>query len=259
MEDRLANWYKGANPNPDQTLQKRRKYVASLVNKSVMFDYAKRMNLPMPERFADVKTADELDFSTLPETVVIKPNNSADNDCVMLFDGPREIFTGDIVPVERRAEYVRSTFAKGRETNAFTRILAEEFVRDYDESYVVPRDFKVFVAGGKSHVIQVVDRVGSKKEWSHRYYNRDWEAYGDFQGSNRFGETIPKPPHYQDLLRLSDKIAADIGCFMRLDFYITRSRVVFGEFTSYPNAGMHFTELGNGVMVGLMDKFPDPF
>ena len=259
MDQRLDRWYQGKDPHPDPAVQKRRKYVAGLVNKTTMFDYARRMNLPLPERFAEVKTAEELDFKTLPERVVIKPNNSADNDCVMLFDKGREVFTGDEVPVSERMGYVRDTFAKGRFIKPETRIIAEEFVQDYDESYVVPRDFKAFVVGGRAWVFQVVDREGSKKNWSHRYYSRDWVVYDHFQRSNACGTPIPKPMHFKDMLEMSDRIAQDIKCFMRVDFYIAKRGVIFGEFTSYPNAGLQFTEVGNNVLCDLMDRYPDPF
>lgn len=259
MDERLARWYKGVGANPDPEAKKRRHYVANLVNKSAMFKYAARMDLPLPERYAEVATVDELDFSTLPERVVIKPNNSADNDCVMLFDKGREIFSGDEVPVDSRPDYVRQTFAQGRFIKPDTKIIAEEFVQDYDPGYIVPRDFKVYVAGGRSWVVQVVDREGPKSNWSHRYYSQDWVPYGHFQRSNAFGKAIPKPPHFEEMIAMSDRIARDIGVFMRLDFYIAERGVLFGEFTSYPNAGLQFTEIGNAVLCDLMDRYPDPF
>jgi hypothetical protein len=259
MDLRLARWYQNADPHPDPELQARRRYVANLVNKSAMLKYAERMTLPIPERYAEVATVEELDFAALPERVVIKPNNSADNDCVMLFDNGREIFSGSEAPVESRAEFVRETFANGRFIKRDTRILAEEFVRDYNESFAVPRDFKVYVAGGRSWVVQVVNRVGPKKSWTHRFYSRDWVPYGPFQMSNLFGEEIPPPPHLDRMIEIADRIARDIDVFMRLDFYISAKGPVFGEFTSYPNAGMRFTEIGNAVLCDLMDRYPDPF
>ena len=260
MNKRLEYWYKNVNPNPDPKLQKRKGYIAGLINKTAMTRYAARMNLPMPEHYCEVKTVDELDFSVLPERVVIKPNNSADNDCVMLFDKGREVFTGDLVPVSERMEYVRETFKNGRFIKPETRIIAEEFIQDFDETNVVPRDFKVYVAGGRSWVIQVVNRPGTtKKDWSHRYYSQDWVPYEHFQRSNAFGKVVEKPMHFDQLIRISNRIAQDIGCFMRVDFYIAKRGVVFGEFTSYPNAGLQFTPIGNNVLCDLMDRYPDPF
>lgn len=259
MEARLASWYKGEDPNPDPKRQTRRKYVAGLVNKTAMFKYAQRLDLPLPERYAEVTTIDELDFDALPDRVVIKPNNSADNDCVMLFAGEQEVFTGDRVPLAERPDYVRRVFAAGRFIKPDTRIIAEEFIQDYDERFVVPRDFKVFVAGGRPWVIQVVDRTGPKSNWRHRYYSQDWVPYDHFNMTNATDKAIDRPMHFDQMMDLSRRIAEDINCFMRLDFYLARRGAVFGEFTSYPNAGLQFTQIGNNVLCDLMDRYPDPF
>lgn len=259
MDDRLARWYQGKDPHEDPKRQTRRKYIAGLVNKTSMFNYANRLGLPLPERFAEVADLSELDFANLPERVVIKPNNAANNDGVLLFDGAREVFSGDTVALADRAQYVRQRYADSSFIQANSKIIAEEFIQDFDPGYTVPRDFKVYVAGKRAWVIQVVNREGSKKDWSHRYYSQDWVPYDHFQRSNALAPVIEKPLHFDELMALSTQIAEDINCFMRLDFYITRDRVIFGEFTSYPNAGLQFTRIGNNVLCDLMDRYPDPF
>lgn len=259
MDDRLARWYQNAAPHADPKRQKRRQYIAGLVNKTSMFNYAARLELPLPERFAEVSQLEEMDFATLPERVVIKPNNAANNDGVLLFDGPREVFSGDRVPLVERAAYTQKRYADSSFIKGNSKIIAEEFIQDFDPSYTVPRDFKVYVAGGRPWVIQVVNRVGPKADWSHRYYSQDWVPYDQFQRENALAPVVGKPVHFGQLMDLSNRIAQDINCFMRLDFYITAQRVVFGEFTSYPNAGMQFTWIGNNVLCDLMDRYPDPF
>lgn len=259
MNERLARWYKNADPHEDPKLQQRRRYIAGLVNKTSMFNYARRMELPLPERFAEAARLEALDFAALPERVVIKPNNGADNDGVLLFDGEREVFTGDRVAIADRAAYTRQRYDTGSFLKPNSKIIAEEFLQDFDPAFTVPRDFKVYVAGGRPWVVQVVNRQGPKAEWSHCYYNQDWVAYGPFQRENALAPEIARPPHFEELMALSTRIARDIKCFMRLDFYITADRVVFGEFTSYPNAGLQFTPVGSNVLCDLMDRYPDPF
>ena len=259
MNDRLARWYRGESPHEDPKRQQRRKYIAGLVNKTSMFNYARRLELPLPERFAEAETLEALDFTALPERVVIKPNNAANNDGVLLLDGEREVFTGDQVPLAERAAYTRRRYEGGSFLKPNSKIIAEEFIQDFDPAYTVPRDFKVYVAGGRPWVIQVVNRQGPKAEWSHRYYSQDWVAYDHFQRENKLAPVIPEPAHFEELIALATRIARDINCFMRLDFYITASRVVFGEFTSYPNAGLQFTPIGSNVLCDLMDRYPDPF
>ena len=130
---------------------------------------------------------------------------------------------------------------------------------DYDPTYEIPRDFKVYVAGGRSRVIQVVNRSGSKNLWKHRFYDVAWTPYEDFQTSNLTDAVIDRPLGLNELIELADLVADDIGCFMRLDFYLTPRGPIFGEFTSYPNAGLHFTSTGERVLCELMDEYPDPF
>lgn len=260
MADRLACWYKGASPHPDPEAQKRRLYIASLANKSQMHDYARARGIPLPLLHAEVAVVDGLDFATLPERLVVKPNNSADADCVMLFADGIEHFSGRAVPPEQRADFVRSAFAAGRFITPRTTILAEEFVRDHDPAYTIPRDYKVYVAGGRAYVILVVDRNHPRGQWTQSFYSRDWTPMDDiFQTSLPQGPVSPPPPRLAELLALAEKIAVDIGCFMRLDFYITPERVVFGEFASYPDAGCDYTPFGDRMLCGLMDAFPDEF
>lgn len=258
MERRLACWYKEQDPHLDPEMQKRRKYIASLVNKTTMFAFAEKHNVPLPFRFAETKDVESLKFDDLPERIVVKPNNSADSDCVMLFCDGREVFSGKDVLRHQRKDFVAESFSKGRFLNNQTKILVEEFMRDYDDRFIIPRDFKIYVAGGKSHIIQVIDRNGPKKIWNHSFYDRDWNMIEDeFQLTYVRGEKLSKPPRLQELLTLSDRIAAEIGCFMRLDFFVSKDRVVFGEFTSYPFAGMRFTSYGDRFLCQLMDEFPD--
>lgn len=258
MTDRLDRWYKGANPHADPVRQRRRLYVASLVNKSKMYDYACIHGIPVPRRHAEVRDVGMLDFAALPERVVIKPNNSADNDCVMVFRDGVEQFSGTPVPVQRRAAFIRETFSKGRFITAQTMILAEDYICDSDETFVIPRDYKVYVAGGHAHVILVVDKNHPKGQTQQSFYTRDWEPIHDiFQNAHRPGPFYPPPARLAELLALAEAIARDIGCFLRLDFYISRDRVLFGEFTTYPDAGDGYTPYADRLLCALMDAYPD--
>lgn len=259
MEDRLQRWYHGKNPHPNPALQYRRLSVARLVNKSAMFAYAQQMTLPLPERYAEANDPDGLDIPALPQRVVIKPDNLSSTKGVLLFDGETEVLSGDSVPMSERGAYVNRRMEPLLAAKPGTRLIAEEFLKDVDPGKAIPRDFKTFVAGGRTHLIKVVDRNGKAGTTMERYYRRNWKPCRDLQYTNSLAPPIPKPERYDELLDLSDRIARDIQCFMRLDFYITQRGVVFGEFTSYPNAGNKHTARGSRVFCELMDRYPDPF
>lgn len=258
MTDRLQRWYRGARPHDDPDLQRRRHQIAALVNKSRMHDYARTHGIPIPLRHAEVADVSQLDFEALPDRIVVKPNNAADGDCVMLFCNGTELFSGAAVPCRHRAGFVRDTLAAGRFINAETRILVEEFVHDHDPAFRIPRDYKVYVVGGLAHVILVVDKNHPKGQWQQSFYRRDWTPIHDvFQNAHLPGPIFPPPPRLAQLLALAERIAADIRCFMRLDFYTTPDRVVFGEFTSFPDAGNGYTPFADRLLCALMDAFPD--
>jgi FkbM family methyltransferase len=277
MDERLKEWYqqkvapaqlsqdvvnvlKTAPETLSSQQLSRRKYVASLVNKSVMHSYAKENNIPLPRRYTETASFEEIDFGNLPANVVVKPNNSADSDCVMLFYNNEELFTKTQVASSDRAAFVLNKFKQGRFTNQQTKLIIEEYIEDYDPQYVIPRDFKVYVAGGVAHLIQVIDRNGAKSTWNHSFYDRNWCYVSEtFQTTYRPGPIVHSPPLLNELLLLADRIACDIKCFMRLDFFISRRGVIFGEFTSYPFAGLGFTPYGNNFLCQLMDRFPDDF
>ncbi len=260
MQERLETWYRKISQDLTPEELNRQRFIASLVNKSVMHEFISNLGIPLPKRFYEVEKVEEIDFPSLPDRIVIKPNNSADSDCVMIFINNIDILAGMVVDKRVVANYVENKFQNGRFINKNTRIIVEEFIQDYDCSFKIPRDFKVYVAGGRSHFIQVINRNGPKDMWSHRFYNLDWEPYSDIiQKTYKTDEIINKPPFLIELVRQADLIASKINCFYRLDFYLSMDGPVFGEFTSYPFGGYHFTHYGDQLMCDLMDTYPDKF
>jgi hypothetical protein len=225
-----------------------------------MYPYVIGRGLDLPVRYADIASFDEVDFARLPTNLVIKPSNAAVCAGVMLFAGDHELFSGDRVPVSSRASYAAGKLASVRDKcrNGETRIIIEELVQDCDPIYAIPRDFKVYVAGGKAHIIQVIDRNGPKKSWSHSFYSREWMFFDqELQVGYRQGPMMERPKRLGELLAAADLIAADLRCFYRLDFYIAARGPVFGEFTSYPFGGKGFTPAGDRLMCDLMNRYPD--
>jgi hypothetical protein len=237
-------------------------FLAGLVNKSAMYPYAIGIGLDLPRRYADVASLDEVDFAALPNRLVVKPSNASDCAGVMLFTGDKELFSGDCVSITSRSAYAREKLASASVRDECvkgeTRIIVEEFVQDCDPAYAIPRDFKVYIAGGKAHLVQVINRNGSKKNWSNSFYLRDWEFINqEVQTAYRRGPQMERPERLDDLIVASDLVASDLQCFYRLDFYMAARGPVFGEFTSKPFGGTGFTPFGERLMCDLMDTYPD--
>jgi TupA-like ATPgrasp len=249
FEARLQYWWDPSAPPEVRA-------VGSLLNKSTMHQYIQSLDIKLPQLYFDVSSLDEIDFAALPSAVVIKPANGSNSDGVMLIKGETEHLRGVSIPRSKLRDFCQQVIDSApRPAN---RILFEEFLQDWDPRFIIPRDFKVYVAGGRAWVIQVIDRNGSKEQRNHSFYTREWAKIDDlFQSGYRPGPATARPPLLPELLKLAELIARDIGAFLRLDFYLTSRGVVFGEFTFDPFAGFGFTPYGEKFLSDLMDRFPD--
>ena len=226
-------------------------------NKLLMRHYVKSLGLRLPEIYQDVSDVDAIDFARLPDRIVIKPHNGWDSDAVMLMAGDRELLSNTAVPRATLAEFCRKTLATARFA-AKPRIIVEEFVQDYDPQFAIPRDFKVYVAGGRARIIQVIDRNGPKAQRNHSFYTREWTKFEDaFQTTYLPGLPVRQPPLLPQLISAAEVMAADLGAFLRLDFYLTPDSPVFGEITWSPFDGRDFTRLGARHLCDLMDSYRD--
>jgi len=50
-------------------------------------------------------------------------------------------------------------------------------------------------------------------------------------------ESIPRPPHLEELYRLARKLSCGIP-FVRVDFYLVSDRPLFSEITFFPASGL---------------------
>jgi hypothetical protein len=221
-----------------------------------MRQYIQSLDIKLPQLYFDVSSVQEIDFTALPPAVVIKPGNGSSSDGVMLITGETEHLRGVSISRSKLRDFCHQVIdSTPRLAN---RILVEEFLQDWDPRFIIPRDFKVYVAGGRAWIIQVIDRNGSEELRNHSFYTREWAKIDDrFQTRYRPGPAIARPPLLPELLELAELIARDIGASLRLDFYLTTRGVVFGEFTFDSFAGNGFTPYGEKYLLDLMDNFPD--
>jgi hypothetical protein len=218
-----------------------------LWNKCTARLYVERMSVALPALYRDAASVADIDFAALPERVVIKPAAATNSDGVMLLDGDRDLMSGERVD---RSELPALYSERGQ-------LIVEELLSDYDSRFPIPRDFKIFTAGGRVHVIQVIDRNGEQQMQA--IYTRDWKRFPDpFKTNVRRGDDIARPRHLRRMIRQAERISRDIDVFMRLDFYMTPRGPVFGEFTPLPAEGWNFTPYADRLLCELLDRHAAP-
>ena len=176
---------------------------------------------------------DEINFDTLPEKFVLKCTHNSGGNAICYdrqafnFDEAREILNECMK---------RDYFYEGREwpyKGLRRRIIAERYM--VDESGIEIKDYKVHCFNGIPKLIQV--DYGRFFEHKRNLYDTKWnylEAIIKYPTDRNY--IIPKPHYLEKLLKLAETLSEKIP-YVRVDFYIIKDNIYFGELTFHHGAG----------------------
>jgi hypothetical protein len=168
-------------------------------------------------------------FETLPEKYMIKANHgSAMNRLVR-----GEIDRASVV--KEMARWMNSDFASQYGEHHYDAILRqiviEEMLDDGQEDG--PLDYRFWCFDGKIETIQVDNNSHSINP----FYDSDWKRIpGGYRPKAREVE-IDRPANFEEMKVLASRLSRGID-FVRVDLYSLKERVVFGELTFTPTAGV---------------------
>lgn len=249
LQWRLQAWYKDRDHRFAQ--------VATLVNKMAMRTKIEELGVPLPEVYFCDRDLSDLDVTRLPHSFVAKPHNGSDSKGVLAMNGGTDKLTGK--EYDRNAPYFKEVLQQyvleAAGTNSYSKVMIEEFVVDPLQPNLIPLDYKLHCYGGRVVFFQVINR--NKGLRSQSFYTREWRRLKHIISSYDPGDSIPKPDCLDELLKYGDRIASAVQQMIRLDFYVTARGPIFGEFTTYPAAGRHFTEFGNAISIQAWEVYPD--
>lgn len=113
------------------------------------------------------------------------------------------------------------------------RVIIEKFLEGNDGT--VPDDYKVFCFNGEPEYIRVTKEVSENTK--HNVYDVDWKLKkGYSMGFENFKEEVEKPDLLEEIIRIS-KILSDGFPHVRVDFFIIKNNIFFGEMTFTSGAG----------------------
>ncbi len=182
---------------------------------------------------------DDIDFNLLPQSFVLKTNNSCGT--VMLVKNKEEL---NITEVKKKLKDWLSV-KTGIETaephylDIIPMVIAEEYLAP-GETLI---DYKLFVVHGETELVMVCsDRkigIGSNitlydKEWNYRP-----DLIGECHAHDKV-EPIEKPEQFEEMKDYAQTLCQDFP-FVRMDFYIVNNKVYFGEMTFTPKGGYNTT------------------
>lgn len=187
--------------------------------------------------------ADDINFNLLPIRFVIKPNNGS-YDTIIVSDKTQVNWN------EIKKHLQHSLHNKFGLENAEPHylhitpcIIAEEMLEaDNDQGLI---DYKIWCFNGKPYGILVC--IGRNPITHHAnltYYDLQWNRHNEYISEPFRNDCIcPKPKNLIELLTIASKLSEGLPqC--RVDLYIVKGKIYFGEMTLTSNYGMmpYFTQ-----------------
>jgi len=189
-------------------------------------------NKYLNNEFFVVKELESIDFSTLPESFVVKPNHLSEYVHIC-----RDKTNLDVGRLMQTIKYWRSLdyyfiWFESVYKNIEPLVLFEEFLSD---GYKTLRDYKLFCFNGHVKYIQVdIDRF---ENHTRNMYSRNWEIQNFSYEHPRSNLILSPPGKLDEMISVAEELSKGFP-FLRVDLYHVKERVVFGELTFFPEAGL---------------------
>lgn len=218
-----------------------KKYIANLIDEKHIV-----------KEYGYYKTFESIDFCSLPNSFVVKTTH--DSGCVCVVKDKTKVNLNEIKNKIANSlknnyyYYCREWPYKDVEPG----IIVEEFL-DSNES-VLPV-YKFFCFNGEPYIIQYIQNDKTIYE-TVDYYNLYWEKLNIKQNFPNSKEKKAAPPNLNEMIQLSRILAKNLP-FVRVDFFVSNSRVYFSEFTFYTDAGFEpFVPDKWDILLGNMIQLP---
>lgn len=202
-------------------------------------------------------SVDEINFDALPDQFVLKCTH--DSGGIVICKDKKDL---DINNAKRRLrKCMRHNYYWGSREWPYKgvskRIIAEEYIKEFDNKSTSLVDYKFFCFGGEPKYCQVTtDRFTSRTsdffdmDWNHQVFN----AISSRVSSAK--KSLEKPDHFDEMIETARKLSVGLP-FVRIDLYNNDGKILFGEITFYPGSGhLYFSPSEYDNILGDMLKLP---
>ncbi len=132
------------------------------------------------------------------------------------------------------------------------RIIVEQFLEDYNKAEL--RDYKIFCFNGEPKLVDV--HSGRFGEHRRNIYDLDWNFKDGINFKYDNDDIIEKPAQLPLVLEYAKKLSAPF-LHARVDFFIVKDKVYFGEITFTNGAGFdHITPRSFDELMGSWLELP---
>ncbi len=177
------------------------------------------------------KSPEEIDWSSLPERYFAKTNHGSSMN----------IFMDPFARSEKAIETMKGILRRWLNTD-YSDYCGEWCYRNIPEKVVYveedlgspdkrPIDWKFHLFDGKVYCFSV------HKDRRSNFYDRNLRLLNVKQLQENFSETLIFPDNMEEMFFVAERLAEGMD-YVRVDLYNIDGRIVFGELTNYPHAGL---------------------
>ena len=266
IQFRLKNWYQ---PNSEPIIP-----LAKISNKFFAKELiAKKYPQNVPKTYYYGDNVASFDFSQLQGApVVIKPDNMANSDGIIILKNNLDLMTGNVVPIDKIQDYIDSTIRSNKFYNSryynikITKIIVEEYIEKNNSKNIVGNttpNVQFFCMGGKAWITIVrvtmnhlsmfnrnlneIKHIKLSRSQMQSNYNPIGEKCFEIFSKNEVIEAMEFAEHISKMLGIS----------ARIDCYISDRGPTLGEVTTCSANGLTPSLLSDRIFAQLMEIFPD--
>lgn len=181
---------------------------------------------------------DEIDFDKLPNCFVLKTTHGGGNVGVVICRD-KSTFNKEVARQKINHSMGISGYEKHREwpyKNVQRRIIAEQLLVDDNNISLI--DYKVHCFNGIPRFILVCKGREKKSTMTDDFYDTSWNLMKcNRPGHKNSTNPMEKPPLLEEMLSIASELSKEIP-FVRVDFYIVKGALFFGEMTFFPAGGV---------------------
>jgi hypothetical protein len=188
------------------------------------------------ELYGVYDSVSQIDFSLLPSEYIVKLTNGGGGNNVFIVNENNHSKIDDIKN-EIKIAMKKKHKSAGREwvyNYIKPRIIIEKLLINDENPDSGIQDYKLFCFYGvPKYIVVDVDRfIGHKRN----IYDTEWNNLNIQTDCDVFNYEMDKPKELNQLLEVSSVLSSDFP-FVRVDLYINRGKIVFGELTFFPWSG----------------------
>ena len=202
------------------------------------------------------KYAEDIEWDKLPDRFVLKTTQGGGNIGVMICRD-KSSFDKSKAVANMNAALKQNLFYSSREwpyKDVEPMIFAEEYMEDEHGEL---RDYKFFCFNGKSKMLFVATERQTRKEPYFNFFDENYNPL-PFKQEHPVNPVIPeKPDGFDDMKHIAEELSKGLP-HVRMDLYLIRGKVYFGEYTFYHFGGtMPFEPAEWDEKIGSWLKLPN--